>query len=53
MILALTFTSSLCLCLALLRPTETSLMVWLYGNGFIKKAALLFLALAGILHKNS
>ena len=24
----------------LLRPAETSLMIWLYGNAFIKRAAL-------------
>ena len=38
MILALTFTKSLCL--VLFRPAETSLMLWLYGNRFIKRAAL-------------
>ena len=27
-------------CLILLRPAETSLMIWLYGNAFIKRAAL-------------
>ena len=31
--------------------SETSLMLWLHGNGFIKGGALL--ALAGILHKNN
>ena len=29
------------LCLVLLSPAEASLMLWLYGNGSIKRAALL------------
>ena len=37
-VLALTDTKSLCL--VLLRPVEISLMLWLYRNGFIKRAAL-------------
>ena len=48
MILALTLAISLRL--VVLKPAETSLMPWLYGNGFIKRA--LFLALADILRKN-
>ena len=35
-VLTLTFTKFLCL--VLLRSTETSLMLWLYGNSFMKKA---------------
>ena len=38
------------LCLVLLRPAETSLMLWLHGNGFIKRADLL--ALADIIQNN-
>ena len=38
MILALTFTKSLCQ--VLLRPVKASLTLWLYGNCFAKKAAL-------------
>ena len=38
MSLALNFTKSFCL--VLLRSAEESLMLWLYGNGFIKKAVL-------------
>ena len=49
MILALTFTKSLCL--VLLRPDETLLMLWLYGNSFIKRAALRFKS-NGILETN-
>ena len=48
-ILALTFIKSPPL--VLFRPAETSLTIWLYGNRFIKGAAVL--ALAGILDKNN
>ena len=48
-VLALMFTKFLCL--VLLGPAETSLMLWLHENGFIKRAA--FLALADALHKNN
>ena len=37
-ILALNFTKSYCL--VLLKPVETSLMLWLYGNDFINRATL-------------
>ena len=37
--------------LVLLRPAETSLMRWLYGNDFIKRAVRL--AVANMLHKNN
>ena len=47
--LTLTFTKSLCV--VLLSPAETSLMLTLCGNDFIKE--LLFFALADILHKNN
>ena len=38
MILDLTFTKALCL--VMLRLAETSLIIWLYGNCFIKRAGL-------------